>query len=108
MNATTSLFCAATIANLYPTQRHDVFRALSSDEKRLIQMLTPLLRLAVGLDSGRAQKVQATETHIANNEVGVYVQGEGDLDLEMWAAEGAAEAFRQMYGVSMVIGRARK
>jgi exopolyphosphatase / guanosine-5'-triphosphate,3'-diphosphate pyrophosphatase len=91
-----------------PAQRHDAFRALSNDEKRLIQMLTPLLRLAVGLDSGRAQKVQSTETYIASDAVNLYIRGEGDLDLEMWAAESAAEAFRQMYGVPMVIGRARK
>jgi exopolyphosphatase/guanosine-5'-triphosphate,3'-diphosphate pyrophosphatase len=91
-----------------PTQRHEPFRSLSTDEKRLIQVLTPLLRLAVGLDSGRAQKVRSTEAHIANNEVSVYVRGDGDLDLEIWAAEGAAEAFRQMYGVPMAISRARK
>jgi exopolyphosphatase/guanosine-5'-triphosphate,3'-diphosphate pyrophosphatase len=91
-----------------PAQRHDVFRTLPNDDKRIVQLLTPLLRLAVGLDSAGTQKVKATETHIVNNVVNVYVRGEGDLDLEMWAAEGAAEAFRQMYGVPMVVARARK
>lgn len=91
-----------------PAQRHDVFRALPNDDKRIVQLLTPLLRLAVGLDSAGTQNVKTTETHIVNNVVNVHVRGEGDLDLEMWAAEGAAEGFRQMYGVPMVIGRARK
>ena len=91
-----------------PTTRHDVFRDLAADEKRMVQMLTPLLRVAVGLDAGRAQKVRAVEAHVVNNAVNVTVRGEGDFDLEIWAAERAADVFRQVYGVPMHIGKARK
>jgi hypothetical protein len=43
-----------------------------------------------------------------NNAVNVSVRGEGDYDLEMWAAERAADVFRQVYGVPMNISKAPK
>jgi exopolyphosphatase / guanosine-5'-triphosphate,3'-diphosphate pyrophosphatase len=91
-----------------PTPRHDLFRDLPAEEKRLVQMLTPLLRIAAGLDSGRAQKVQGADAQIVNNTVTVSVRGEGDYDLEIWAAERAADLFRQVYGIPMNIDKARK
>ncbi|HYP09726.1 MAG TPA: Ppx/GppA phosphatase family protein [Bryobacteraceae bacterium] len=91
-----------------PTPRHDLCRSLSADEKRIIQMMTPLLRLAIALDAGRAQKVQTVDMQVANVGVNVTVRGEGDYDLEIWAAERAADAFRQVYGIPMNIAKARK
>lgn len=91
-----------------PTTRHDIFRALSPEEKRIVQLLTPLLRVAVGLDAGRAQKVSGIEVQVANNAVNVTVSGEGDYDLEIWGAERGADVFRQVYDVPMQIGKARK
>jgi exopolyphosphatase/guanosine-5'-triphosphate,3'-diphosphate pyrophosphatase len=90
-----------------PTPRHEIFHDLPADEKRTIQMLTPLLRIAVGLDAGRAQKVQAVEAQVANNSVNVTVRGEGDFDLEVWGAERGADIFRQVYGIPMTISKAR-
>lgn len=88
-----------------PTARHEIFRLLQPDEKRLIQMLTPILRLAVALDAGRTQKVDDIEAQIVAGTVSVTAAGEGDFDLEIWAAEQTAEAFRQSYGVAMNIAR---
>ena len=91
-----------------PTTRHDPFRDLPAEEKQTIQMLTPLLRVAIGLDAGRAQKVGTAAAQVVNNSVNVTLQGEGDYDMEVWAAERAADVFRQVYGVPMNIAKARK
>jgi exopolyphosphatase / guanosine-5'-triphosphate,3'-diphosphate pyrophosphatase len=90
-----------------PTSRHELYRELPAEEKRVIQMLTPLLRLAVALDAGRAQKVHAVETQVTANAVNVGVRGDGDFDLEMWAAERAADWFREIYSVPMNVSKAR-
>ena len=37
----------------------------------------------------------------------ITVHGEGDIDLEMWAAERAADSFREIYNVPMTIGEAQ-
>jgi len=102
-----SLLCRYHRKSL-PTPRHDVFRALAPDEKKVVQMLTPLLRIAVGLEAGRAQKVSEIETSIDANAVNVTVRAGDDSDLELWAAERATDSFRQVYGVPMGIARQRK
>jgi hypothetical protein len=37
--------------------------------------------------------------------VSLIASGEGDLDLEIWAAERAADAFAQVYGTALSIQR---
>ena len=90
-----------------PSTRHEAFRLLQPDEKRIIQMLTPILRIAVGLDAGNEQKISDIEISIVNKVVNVSVKGAGDLDLELWAADRAADSFRQIYEVPMNIIRAK-
>jgi exopolyphosphatase / guanosine-5'-triphosphate,3'-diphosphate pyrophosphatase len=91
-----------------PTARHDVFGALTADEQRLVQRLIPLLRVAVGLDASRTQKVEAAEVVAAPDSVTITVRGEGDIDLEMWAAERAADSFRQVYNMPMTLVKAKR
>ena len=102
-----SLLCRYHRKSL-PTTRHDAFRDLPGEDKRLVQMLTPLLRVAIGLDAGRTQKVQTAEAQVANNVVNLIVRGNGDYDLEIWGAERGADAFRQVYGIPMNITKSHK
>jgi exopolyphosphatase/guanosine-5'-triphosphate,3'-diphosphate pyrophosphatase len=88
-----------------PAQSHVPFQSLTSDQKRAIILLTPLLRLAVGLEEGNEQRIGGIECRVSNGVVKLNLRGEGDLDLEMWAAEQTAEIFRQVYGVSMNVER---
>jgi exopolyphosphatase / guanosine-5'-triphosphate,3'-diphosphate pyrophosphatase len=91
-----------------PSTRHDAFRTLTAEEKRIVQMLTPILRIAVGLDAANEQKVSELEITRPNGVVNVAVRGADDLDLELWAADRAAESFRQVYEVPMNIARAKR
>lgn len=91
-----------------PLARHEAFRVLAAEEKRIVQMLTPLLRIAVGLDAGGDQRVDSIETAIANNAVTIAVRGSGDLDLEIWAADRAGESFRLFYQMPLTVLRAKR
>lgn len=92
-----------------PAARHEAFRSLAPETKKAVSLLTPLLRLAVGLDSGKEQKVQGVECRIgSDNSTTVCVRGTGDIDLELWAAERAAEAMRQAYGRGFQVVRSRR
>ena len=91
-----------------PVARHDLFGSLSSDEQRLVQMLIPILRVAVGLEASRLQKVEAAEVAATSEGITITVHGEGDIDLEMWAAERAADSFRQIYNVPMTLAKRRR
>jgi exopolyphosphatase / guanosine-5'-triphosphate,3'-diphosphate pyrophosphatase len=91
-----------------PAARHEPYRSLPADTKRLINMLTPLLRLAVGLESTRQQKIASVECQVAADGPTVTVRGAGDIDLELWAAEREAETFRLVYGTPLTVVRARR
>jgi hypothetical protein len=71
-------------------------------------MLIPILRVAVGLEAGRSQKVESAEVATSSEGVMVTVYGEADIDLEMWAAERAADSFRQQYNVPMTLTKGKR
>jgi exopolyphosphatase/guanosine-5'-triphosphate,3'-diphosphate pyrophosphatase len=89
-----------------PSVKYEVVQTLSPEDRRMVTFLTPLLRVADGLDSGQEQKIDRMECQIKSGGVVVTVEGE-NIDLELWAAERAAEAFRQVYErpLQFVIGR---
>jgi exopolyphosphatase / guanosine-5'-triphosphate,3'-diphosphate pyrophosphatase len=91
-----------------PTARHDLFGGLTADEQRIVQMLIPLLRVAVGLEASRSQKVETVEVTTSAESVTIAIRGEGDIDLEMWAAERAADSFRQVYNVPVTLVKAKQ
>lgn len=88
-----------------PQPRHDPFRTLGPEHKRTVQLLTPLLRLAVALDTSQQHKIEEVVCQPASTGATVKVKGHGDLDLEVWAAERAADVFRQVYETPLTIGR---
>jgi exopolyphosphatase/guanosine-5'-triphosphate,3'-diphosphate pyrophosphatase len=90
-----------------PASGHDPYRSLSADAKRIINMLYPLLRIAVGLDTTREQKITGLECQVSGDAATMSVRAQGDVDLELWAAERAADAFRQVYGTMLNISRQR-
>ncbi|HYP12572.1 MAG TPA: Ppx/GppA phosphatase family protein [Bryobacteraceae bacterium] len=91
-----------------PAGRHEVFRSLPQETKQMITLMAPLLRLGVALDSSREQKVQEVTCHQSSGGATITVKGTGDLDLEIWAAERAADLFRQASGANLAIQKQRR
>ncbi len=91
-----------------PTVRHETFLHLAPEHKRVVSLLTPLLRMAVALDTSKQQKVQAVEVQADATSVNLVMPAQTDADLELWAAERAADSFRQMYGIPLSVTRARR
>lgn len=91
-----------------PQLRHTSFQSLASPDKQLVLRLIPLLRMAIGLDSSQHQKVEDLSCARTPAGIQVSVKGDGDLALELWAAERAAENFQQVYGVPMSVTRGRR
>jgi exopolyphosphatase / guanosine-5'-triphosphate,3'-diphosphate pyrophosphatase len=90
-----------------PHQRHEPVRTLSAESRRALLQLTPLLRIAVALDSTKEQKVQAVDCQVVNGDATLVLRGEGDLDLEIWAAERAADSFREVYNTALTVSKAQ-
>jgi exopolyphosphatase/guanosine-5'-triphosphate,3'-diphosphate pyrophosphatase len=88
-----------------PATRHEPFRVLGQDARRAVQLLTPLLRIAIGFYTNKECRVADLECRVGESGVSLIASGEGDLDLEIWAAERAADAFAQVYGTALSIQR---
>jgi exopolyphosphatase/guanosine-5'-triphosphate,3'-diphosphate pyrophosphatase len=69
------------------------------DEDRL-RPLTALLRLADGLDRGRAGAVEHVRVRVGPSLVAVKVEcnGNGDCELELWGARRKRELFEKLFG----------
>jgi hypothetical protein len=63
--------------------------------------------MAVALDTSGEQKVNEVRCQINNGAVVVALEAREECDLELWAAERASDAFRQIYNVPMTVERTR-
>jgi exopolyphosphatase/guanosine-5'-triphosphate,3'-diphosphate pyrophosphatase len=91
-----------------PNPLHNVYQLLSMEERKILMMLIPILRLADNLNRSRDQRIQGIECYLRNTEVVLQVHARGDIDLEQWGAERAGEVFHQIYQRPVAVVRARE
>lgn len=93
-----------------PQPRHSHFQLLDAESKRVVVSLAPLLRLADALDRGHEQKVRDLSPAGKDGTITLLVEADSDAGLEIWAANEAGKAFRDIYAkpISLVRGRAQK
>jgi exopolyphosphatase/guanosine-5'-triphosphate,3'-diphosphate pyrophosphatase len=89
-----------------PGPRHADFQAMGIDQRRVILLLAPILRMADALDRGREQRVESVECGLKSNVLVLTLHSEQDTGLEQWAAERASESFQQVYERPVVIVKA--
>jgi len=90
-----------------PQPRHSHFQALDMESKRAVQCLAPLLRIADSLDRGHAQRVKDISSEMKDGMITLLVDASTDADLEIWAANEAAQSFRETYAANISIQRAK-
>jgi len=88
-----------------PSAKHLDYQKLNADDQRAIALLAPLLRLADALDRSREQRVASATVEITEKRATLRPAGEGNITLEVWAAERAAPDFTAAYGLALTIGR---
>ena len=90
-----------------PSTMHHAYQLLTPDEKRVLLLLIPLLRLADNMVRDPEERIRSLETRVQNGTVTLVVHSDGDIDLEQWGAERAGETFHQIYGRSISVVKAR-
>ncbi len=86
-----------------PSARHTPFQNFDSDSRRAITLLTPLLRIADSLDRSHEQRITDLQVQVKNGSVTVALESNADPDLEIWAAERIADAFRETYQTGLTL-----
>ncbi len=90
-----------------PQARHAHFQALDPESRRAVLRLAPLLRIADALDRGHEQRVRNLTSAIKDGNINLLVEASADADLELWAANEAADAFLETYAEPIVLQRAK-
>jgi exopolyphosphatase/guanosine-5'-triphosphate,3'-diphosphate pyrophosphatase len=91
-----------------PAPVHENFQLLNAEEKRMVALLYPLLRLADSLDRSHDQRVEALECAFRNGSILLRLRSAADTDLEEWAAQRAAEVFQKVYEHPVTLVRLRE
>ena len=91
-----------------PDLTQNSFESLTPEERRQLILLIPILRLADNLVRSHDQAVDSVDCLLFGSEVVLQVHSRGDIDLEEWGAERAAQAFQQVYGLPVRVSKARE
>jgi exopolyphosphatase/guanosine-5'-triphosphate,3'-diphosphate pyrophosphatase len=86
-----------------PQLSHETFQALPPEDQRTVELLTPLLRIAVALDQSQEQLVERVEVEALQTSVELRIFSEGDVDMEQWQAGQVSPAFEQIYGLPLSV-----
>lgn len=70
-----------------PTKKHKKFKRLSKSHRQIVQLLSGMLRIAVGLDKTKNQRVTTLRCQISGNTLEIGIAGAENLELEIWAAQ---------------------
>ncbi len=98
--ATTALFHKKT----YPRKRHVEFTTLDKRGQKIVRILCTFLRIAESLDRSHASVLhRARFVPGPDGEIALELEASGTCDLEMWAVDAHAKAFRRTFGRDLVV-----
>lgn len=80
-----------------PKKRHKKFKQLSKSHRRIVRVLSGILRIAVGLDKTKNQRVERVACCLSDQILKMAVSGADNLELEIWAAQ----RYRKVFGKAL-------
>lgn len=80
-----------------PKPSHEPFGALSPEARDRVSRLAALLRVADGLDRGRAANVDGIEVVLDDARARLVVKAQGDIALELWGARRKRALFERLF-----------
>jgi exopolyphosphatase/guanosine-5'-triphosphate,3'-diphosphate pyrophosphatase len=79
-----------------PQLKHEGFDALSPKDKRIVRILSALLRIADGLDRTHFSVVRTLDVRLGAT-IAISLHVTGDAELETWAAAGRIDLFERVF-----------
>ncbi len=70
-----------------PTEKHDAYSQLKPKQRRAVDVLSGILRIANGLDRGHRQNIVTIQAAITNSTITLGLNALRNPDIEIWAAE---------------------
>ena len=69
-----------------PTKKHGKFKNLSKRHRRIIQVLSGILRIAVALNQTKNRRVKRIDCQVSQDKLEMIVAGADNLEVEIWSA----------------------
>lgn len=86
-----------------PQLTHEPFQALAPEDRRTVELLTPLLRAAIALDQSQEQRVDRVEALAQETSLELRLYSDQDVDIEQWHAAQTSPAFEEIYGLPLAV-----
>lgn len=86
-----------------PQVNHEPFQGLLPEDRRTVELMAPLLRIAVALDQSQQQKVDRVEAQALENSVELRLYSQDDVDIEQWTAGQMSDVFQVVYGRPLAV-----
>ncbi|MBF0280767.1 MAG: Ppx/GppA family phosphatase [SAR324 cluster bacterium] len=86
-----------------PNEKHLEYARISEENKKIVNHLTAILRLADALDREHQRGVQSVITHYSDDKILLFIDGTYDLLLIRWAVEKKKDLFEQVFQKELVI-----
>jgi exopolyphosphatase / guanosine-5'-triphosphate,3'-diphosphate pyrophosphatase len=80
-----------------PKKTHDNWQRLSGDDKRVVRILSALLRIADGLDRSHFSVVKQVNVRLNGKGAAIEVTPSGDPELEIWGANKKKDLFEEVF-----------
>ncbi|MDQ6955039.1 MAG: Ppx/GppA phosphatase family protein [Mariprofundaceae bacterium] len=88
-----------------PSDEHQGFMQLNSEDKQSVWVLSCFLRLAIALNKDRRNRIHHVHVSIDEKDMRLQLQGDGNLLLERWAALKVSAYVEQVFALSLHIER---
>jgi exopolyphosphatase/guanosine-5'-triphosphate,3'-diphosphate pyrophosphatase len=86
-----------------PKPRHESWSSLEPVDRPTVRALAAILRLADGLDRGRAARVDGVDVTVGPEEVRLLVHGASELDAELYGSAKKRDLFEESFGRRVVV-----
>jgi exopolyphosphatase/guanosine-5'-triphosphate,3'-diphosphate pyrophosphatase len=86
-----------------PKKKHANFMQLSPGDRRRVEQLAAILRLAGGLDRSHSQQVTGVTIHLANGDAKLQVHSAEFPDVDLWGTRRRASLFESVFDASLSI-----
>jgi len=82
-----------------PSEGHLPFGELTEPNRRRVERLSALLRLADSLDREHLQRVRGVEARVHEDRLELHLEKDGPILLEQWALEKKGKLFAKLFGL---------
>ncbi len=88
-----------------PSRKHDLFGSLEKKDRRLVRMLSAILRIADGLDRSHHQVVTAVKASVSDGVIALHAISTAEARAEITAATEKADLLGRVLGRAVTVAR---